>query len=97
MACLRVEIGQKTKTVLFLQFGGICFIFSSFDFPFTFGKPVIQCHYHEPSAPACLSVFCEFWRSMIMTLGNREPLRLLQGRSHSDGFFWLLFLAVEKK
>ena len=72
-------------------------LFYFFDLPPPLSKPLKRRGCHGLSAPACLSVFCEFWRSMITATFQWEPLCLLQGRSCSGGFFWLLFLAVEKE
>jgi len=51
------------------------FLYSAFDFDLVhLSKPFIQHRYHGLSVPACLSVFCEFWRSMITMLDKWEPL-----------------------
>ena len=39
-----------------------------------FSKPFSRYRYHGPSVPACLSVLCEFWRSMITVLAKWVPL-----------------------
>jgi hypothetical protein len=45
----------------------------------------------------CLSVFCEFFHSMMTVLLRWVPLCFLQGRSGRGGLFWALFWAVAKK
>jgi len=60
-------------------------------------KPLMCLCNRGLSVPACLSVFCEFWRSTITQTPQWEPLCFLQGRSCSGGLFWLLFWAVAKE
>jgi hypothetical protein len=45
----------------------------------------------------CLSVFCEFFHSMMTVLNRWGPLCFLQGRSGRGGLFWVLFWAVAKE
>jgi hypothetical protein len=47
------------------------------------------------SAPACLSVFCEFWRSMITTAFKWEPL-LFMGVADVAAFFGYFFGLQQK-
>jgi hypothetical protein len=73
-------------------------LYSVFDFDFDFdhlSKPFRQCRYHGLSVPACLSVFCEFWHSMITALVKWVPCAFYRGVAVVAAFL-VTFLAAEK-
>ena len=74
------------------------FLYSVFDFYFDLdhlSKPFRQCRYHGLSVPACLSVFCEFWHSMITVLVKWVPCAFYRGVAVVAAFL-VTFLAAEK-
>ena len=73
----------------------VCVVGFSFDFlPPQQANEAVQASW--AFCENCLSVFCEFFHSMMPALSRWVSLCFLQGRSCSGGLFWVLFWAVAK-
>jgi len=60
-------------------------------------KPLRRCHCHEFSVKTVWAFSASFFTAWQLYWLNGNPCAFYRGARRSDGFFWLLFLADEKK